>query len=226
MTEMSVAEAAARLGVSPRQVARLADAGELRIARRVGGNLLLDSASVHQRERAHPHRGRPLNAAGAWAALRLLSGERVDNAPDPSTLSRLRARLRRSTADDVAWMVRRRALGAARMQGWGDTAGLVPTGLSALADERWSSLFGLSDAPFDGFDGYVAQQDYAETANRLGLVEDREGDYSIRLVPVGARWEVNHVLVAAVAVDLMESLDTRAAAAGRDVLTRLLKEFA
>ncbi|MFD9826412.1 helix-turn-helix domain-containing protein [Tsukamurella tyrosinosolvens] len=224
MVSLSAAEAAAVLGVSQRQVTRLARAGELEIVGDVGGHLLLDSISVHRRARAGPRRGRPLTAAGAWAALMVLSGEGVEQVVDSPTLSRLRSRLRRSTAEEVAWMVRRRSVGTVRVQGWGDTAGLIPTGVSAISDVRWSVAFGLSVVPIDGFDGYVAEQDYAETARRLGLVEDREGRYSLRLVPVGARWKVDRVLVAAIAVDLMESTGTREAAAGRDVLTGLLAQ--
>ncbi|MGZ9828813.1 DNA-binding protein [Tsukamurella ocularis] len=221
MSEMSVSAAAQHLKVTPRQVARLARSGELTVTRRVGGALLLDGASVHRRAHARPARGRPATPAGAWAALAMLSGETADWL-DPAALSRLRARLRRSCAEDVAWTVRRRSLRIERMQGWGDATGLIPTGASVLTDPYWSDYFELSAVDRGTHDGYVPQKKYAATIRDLGLIEDPEGDFTIRVVPASAGWPVDRVLPAAVAVDLMESLDTREAAAGNLALTRML----
>lgn len=221
MSEMSVSAAAQHLGVTPRQVARLAHAGELTVTRRIGGALLLDGASVHRRVQARPARGRPATPSGAWAALAVLSGQAADWL-EPSAMSRLRTRLRRSTADDVAWMVRRRCLRVERMQGWGDATGLVPTGASVLADPYWSDYFGLSPVDRGIRDGYVSEGDHAALVRDLGLVPDPEGDVTVRVVPADAGWSVDRVLPAAVAVDLMESLDTREAAAGARALTGML----
>lgn len=218
---MSVADAAERLQVTPRQVARLANRGELTVARTVGGVLLLDGASVHRRAQARPHRGRPLSAAAAWAALALLSDESVDWV-DPPVLSRLRARLRRSSAEEVAWLVRRRMARVKRMQGWGDNTGLLATGTSVLADPYWGELFGLATVHRDDFEGYVAEDRVESTARDLGLIEAPRGEYYLRVVPTEARWPVDEIYTATVAVDLMESLDTREAAAGHRVLTQLL----
>lgn len=54
-----MAAAAAELGVSKRQVTRLARARDLDVTREVGGALLLDSASVHRWAQRRRLRGRP-----------------------------------------------------------------------------------------------------------------------------------------------------------------------
>lgn len=222
MSEMSVSAAAQHLKVTPRQVARLARSGELTVTRRIGGALLLDGASVHRRAHAQPNPGRPATPAGAWAALAMLSGETADWLA-PAAMSRLRTRLRRSSAQDVVWMVRRRSLGIERMQGWGDATGLIPTGASVLTDPYWSDYFELSRVDRGTHDGYVPQKMYAAVVRDLGLIKDPEGDFTLRVVPSGAGWPVDRVLPAAVAVDLMESLDTREAAAGNLTVTRMLR---
>lgn len=222
MTEMTSAAGAKILGVSARQIARLARAGELTVTRVVGGALLLDGASVHRLATQGRHNGRPWSAATAWAALALLSGEHVDWL-DASALSRLRHRLRASDASQLCWMTRRRAA-VHRMQGWGDDKGLLSSGASALHDEAMSSLFDLA-AVDRGAEGYVRARDFAALVTALGLFEDVDGELTVRVVPDDAGYAVDRVLTAAVAVDLAESLDTRESAAGMRVLTGLLDAF-
>jgi excisionase family DNA binding protein len=222
MSEMTASAAADLLGVSQRQVERLARAGDLTVTRTVGGALLLDAASVHGWAQRDRHHGRPWSAATAWAALTLLSGERVDWLR-PSALSRLRHRLRSSDASELAWQVRRRAA-VHRMQGWGQDTGLVRTGVSALSDSELSALFELSPVA-RGIDGYVRANEFSAVVAALGLVEDVAGNARVRVVPEDAGYAVGHVLTAAVAVDLSEALDTRESAAGQRVLQNLLEEF-
>ena len=223
MSEMTTAAAAAQLSTSTRQVERLAQAGELTVTRIVAGALLLDGESVHLLSQMRRHRGRPWSAATAWAALALLSGERVDWL-SAAAMSRLRHRLRASDASELAWMVRRRAA-VHRMQGWGDDTGLLRTGISALRDSSMSSLFDLT-AVDRGIDGYVRASDFTALATSLGLVESQSGDVRVRVVADDAGYTVDHTLTAAVAVDLMsDSLDARESAAGRRVLQRLLDDF-
>ena len=59
----------------------------------------------------------------------------------------------------------------------------------------------------------------------LGLVEDRDGDVTVRVVTDDSGYAVDHVPTAAVAVYLAESLDTRESAAGLRVLKDLLDAF-
>jgi len=222
MSEMTTVAGAEVLGVSARQVARLARTGELTVTRTVAGALLLDGASVHRLAKQDRHNGRPWTATTAWTALALLSGERVDWL-DNSAMSRLRHRLRASSASELCWMTRRRAT-VQRMQGWGKDTGLLPSGVSALRDQAMSELFDLT-AVERGTDGYMRALDFADVATTLGLFEDVEGDVTVRVVPEDAGYGVDHVLTAAVAVDLAESLDTRESAAGLRVLADLLDAF-
>lgn len=219
MSEMTTVAGAEALGVSARQIARLARAGELTVTRTVAGAFLLDGASVHRLARQGRHKGRPWTAATAWAALTLLSGERV-HWLDSSAMSRLRHRLRASSASELCWMTRRRAT-IHRMQGWGKDTGLLHSGVSALRDPAMSELFDLT-AVDRGADGYVRARDFAHLVTTLGFFDDVDGDVTVRVVPDDAGYAVDHVLTAAVAVDLAESLDTRESAAGMRVLEDLL----
>ncbi|TQC42884.1 hypothetical protein EEB14_46205 [Rhodococcus sp. WS4] len=233
MGEMSVAAAAAELGVSGRQVTRLARAGELVVTREVGKALLLDAGSVHRVAQTDRHRGRPWNGDVAWAALAMLSGVGVDWI-SPSQASRLRHRLRRASADEVAFLARRRAR-VHRMRGWGDdlntlvTGGYVAaTGVSALAHvEGVADRFDLSGTGGGGaVDGYVLGDDLTGVIDTFGLVADGQGDVTVRVVTALDRFFTTTTLpVAAIAVDLMESLDTRERSAGARVLGELLNDF-
>lgn len=222
MAEMSTATAATHLAVSERQVARLAQAGELTITRVVGRTLLLDAASVHRRAQRDRPNGRPWAPPTAWAALALLSAEHVDWL-SASALSRLRHRLRAADADALIWATRRRA-SVHRMHGWGRDVGLLPTGVSALRDPAVSALFDLSPVE-RGSDGYVWARDFADVVAASGLFDDTEGEAIVRVVPDDAGHRLDSPLTAAIAVDLAESLDTRESAAGRRILARLLDAF-
>jgi hypothetical protein len=222
MSEMTTVASAEVLGVSARQIARLARAGELTVTRTVGGALLLDGASVHRLAKQGRHNGRPWAAAAAWTALALLSGERIDWLDAPA-MSRLRHRLRASSASEVCWMTRRRAT-VHRMRGWGKDAGLLHSGASALSDYAMSELFDLTAVEW-GADGYVGASNFADVVKKLGLIDDVDGDVTVRVVPDDAGYAVDQVLAAAVAVDLAESLDTRESAAGMRVLEGMLDDF-
>src|SRR4051812_28953468 len=97
--QMTSAQAAAALGVSVRQVQRLAESGELTEVARVGGNILLDSHSVHRLAQRGRQRGRPWSIETAWAALELLDFGRTTRL-NAAQRSRLRARLRSMDAEE------------------------------------------------------------------------------------------------------------------------------
>jgi hypothetical protein len=64
----------------------------------------------------------------------------------------------------------------------------------------------------------VCASNFADVVKKLGLIDDVDGDVTVRVVPDDAGYAVEHVLTAAVAVDLAESLDTRESASGTRVL--------
>lgn len=100
MELMSAAEAADKLGVSERQVRRLAAAGDLP-ARRVGDRWLVESDAVRNRFRSEPRSGRPLSARMAWAVLGTVGSaveaeplrDPIDSIEDRRVRHRLRALL-------------------------------------------------------------------------------------------------------------------------------------
>lgn len=142
---------------------------------------------------------------------------------DSAALSRLRHRLRGARATEVAWLARGRAR-VHQMRGWGQDTGLIPTGVSVLGYPHLAALFDLSPAE-RGADGYVAARHFNDMVTSLGLFDDVEGDITVRVVPDDAGYALDRPLIAAVAVDLSESLDTREAAAGERVLDDLLDAF-
>jgi hypothetical protein len=71
----------------------------------------------------------------------------------------------------------------------------------------------------------VCASNFADVVKKLGLIDDVDGDVTVRVVPEDAGYAVEQVLTAAVAVDLAESLDTRESAGGTRVLENLLDAF-
>src|SRR4051794_36184074 len=99
-SEMTTIAAARVLGVSSRQVQRLAAAGELTEVGRIGGNLLLDANSVHRLAQRGRQRGRPWSEETARAAVDLLDAGRTTRL-NAAQRSRLRARLRDVDAEEL-----------------------------------------------------------------------------------------------------------------------------
>jgi len=230
---MTVHDAAAALSVTERQVTRLARAGSITIAREIGKSLLIDSASVHRMAQASRRRGRPWNQDVAWAALTLLSHRTVDWIRAPEQITRLKHRLRRSNADEVAYLARNRAT-TYHMETWGegDADGLIrggylaATGISAIIHvPKTAARFGLSAARHDKADGYVVDDDFADVVEEFGTLS-HNGDVTLRVVSdLNPFFRTPTLPLAAVAVDLMESLDTRQRSAGTRVLQELLDDF-
>ena len=226
-----MADAAAVLGVSMRQVERLTQAGDVTETGRVGRALLLDAASVHRCAQSRRRRGRPWDAGTAWSALSILSGLPVDRLP-ATHRTRLVNRLRRSTADEVAYLARRRQVAVHRMRGWGgELAGagsvLVASGVSALgADPAMAARFGLTSSGPDSVEGYVLERHLETLTATFGLVPDPVGEITLRAASAAfPALGAGTVPVAAVAVDLMDSLNTRERSAGNRVLQELLDDL-
>ncbi|MBP1054882.1 hypothetical protein ACH49M_31145 [Rhodococcus qingshengii] len=232
MDEMTVHDAAAALAVTERQVTRLARAGTITITREVGKSLLLSSASVHRIAQTTRRRGRPWNPDVAWAALALLSHRTVDWISPPEQITRLKHRLRRSNADEVAYLARNRAT-THHMDTWdGDADALIrdghlaATGVSAIihVPER-AARFGLSSTLGDKADGYIVDDAFEDIVEQFGMLSP-DGDVTLRVVTaLNPFFDTTTLPIAAVAVDLMESLDTRERSAGTRVLQELLDDF-
>jgi len=223
---MTCAEASRVLGLSMRQVQRLADGGRIAVIGHVGRTALLDTRSVLQLRQVGIARGRAWNEATIWSAIALLDGEADVGIGDASRRWHLRERLRQLAAEELvrlgvhrACVVRYRA-SAVQVSKIGKHLALA--GVSALDyDVGVAETFGLAQSDSDGIDGYLAAERAAELVQRFFLTEDQRGNVTLRLTE-GRRGNGRVASITTVALDLAESLDTRQRAAGLEVLRREL----
>ncbi|NKY39169.1 type IV toxin-antitoxin system AbiEi family antitoxin domain-containing protein [Cellulomonas septica] len=214
---IGTAEAAARLGLSRRQVNYLVAAGELRQVVRGA----LDATSV-DRYAAVPRTGRQAwSEPTAWAAIALLTDHQVTWL-GPSQLSRLRGRLRELTPERLVERCRDRA-SVHRYAAHRST--LPRIGADVVTPDR--SLLGLAARADSTVDGYVARDQLSSLVHGHGLTEDEDGLLTLRATAMDI------VLVAALAggpvlaaVDSAGSLDARERRAGLDTLERVLERHA
>jgi hypothetical protein len=223
LVDMVTSEASRRLGVSQRQVQRLAASGRLAGARRVGNSLVVDATSVAVLNSQAVRRGRPWTPGVAWAGLWRLSGlETGWVTGQPST--RLDERLARLDARSLAWATRGRA-SVARFRASGTALSLIGgrlrlTGVSALDQGR-----DLLAPATDRIEGYATAEELGMLVEEFYLVPDDLGPVTIRVAdhPAAASW-VGLMPVAVIGVDLLDSADPREQAAGEHLLDTLLKE--
>ncbi|WP_024442046.1 MULTISPECIES: helix-turn-helix domain-containing protein [unclassified Mycobacterium] len=219
--EMPLSEAAQILGVTPRQAQRLAASGELGHTRRVGRTVVVTPAAVY---RAHNNgttsRGRPALPATAWTALDLLSGREAQGQFE----RRLADRLSTMSPIELARFARRRAtitqLRVISRSAQRDlpenliAAGLKPTGMMSPLITDWGLAGGRTEDVIDGY-LYVGPD---RTLRELGLREESGGRIALRILDA----PVEPLPPAVVALDLMESMDSRARSVGHDRLTEMI----
>jgi hypothetical protein len=215
------AEAADRLGIDRSRIRALASSGQLR-AEKVANRWWLDVGDVERRVAHGPEVGRPVEPRRAWALLFLLSGE---DAPWVSGVerSKLRAVARDRSINELLPRLRRRA--EVRYLAAGDRARLeigsapdfVRSGVSAAEHH------GVSLRSSRVLDGYIRRDSAKRLIYRHALrdVEEGAADAILRVVDY---WPFKHqkfAPAAAVAADLVDSLDERAVRAGRELSRRL-----
>ncbi|MFP3712580.1 hypothetical protein [Puerhibacterium sp. TATVAM-FAB25] len=218
MPLLGVRDAAERLGVSTRQIQHLVTQGELTaLARGV-----LDSGSVDRFLAVHGTlRSRAWSAATAWGAVALLS--EVDASWMGGTQrSRLKARLRSLTAEELVERARARAL-VARFVGHSSVLGRVAQTVVNTAVMR--SDLGLAGSAV--LDGYLTLDDRDTVTRRFSLVPDNEGTIVLRATtfPIQTVREIASAGIVLTALDLAESLEMRERRAGIDALTLALDKF-
>jgi excisionase family DNA binding protein len=198
MANVSVAEAARRLGVGvPRIHKRIAD-GSLR-AQRIGSQWVVDELSLLRvAERREP--GRPLSARSAWAIVALAEGdEEALSALAPVERSRAKARLDdllslvaepsreeddvRRIASALRLLFRNRAARELRKAAVADLPKL-------REDPRWQSLMSpaVSGIASSDIDGYLAASD-VEPVSRESLLmpADADANVVIHVLPEGQK---------------------------------------
>lgn len=221
---LTASETAVKLGISRQAVLRLAGSGRLTVSGRAGRAVIIDPASVERLAQAGTRRGRPWTPRIAWAALALLSGGKPDWISS-SERSRLKARLRRIDPVELNLLARgkdfvtvHRATPAVIPE-VADT--LLPTGGSAMADPELADRFGLT-AGGGTAEGYLMADHVADLTAAFGLVPDPGGNIILHELTIDEPFAAGEVPLAAVAVDLMNSLRTRERSAGARLLQELL----
>jgi excisionase family DNA binding protein len=225
MEYLSVADAAARLEVSPRRVRQLLKDGGL-AGHRVGKTWLVVADELESRLKSPPSPGRPLSSRSAWDVLAALS--EVDEGLEPlapSARSRARSRAKQlrghpSSIDPDEWRsaLRRRA----RLHRCYAHPGVIA---DLLADRRVVRS-GISAAQHHGADlvvvggaeGYVRASDLDGVMNQYALspVSKADANVWLRVVSEGGDWLFQGRVAPApvVAADLMERDGYRDHAAG------------
>lgn len=220
---LTVAQAAARLGVGQEQVRRLARCGKLP-AYKVGRTIVLDDDAVDRRARLPIKAGRGLAPRTAWAALWLLSQDEVDwlTAADRS---RLRSRLRSWNAEQVVTAERSRAdrydlrVLPAYLDRVLGAEGVVASGMSAAAAVGADVVAATAAAEV-----YCAAETLAALRRDLSLSDRGETNLVVRVPRYDRLLLAGYTDMpsAVVAVDLAESVDVRTRRAGLTLLADAL----
>lgn len=217
--ELTLAEAAARLGVTPRQAQRLAEACRLQVVRRVGRVQLVEDTAVAQlaREARSTRRWSP---ATAWAAIELLEHGRTERVTG-STASRLRRRLPTPSVEELVHLAADRAqtlrLTQTRRRPAALEEALVLSGRSALATPAVAARLGLTAGDVGLVSGYLHRKDLPAVLERFGLMTDAEGEVFLHVTD---HPPVDSLLTTA--LDLAERGTTRERAAARALLQEAL----
>ncbi|HEX3828275.1 MAG TPA: helix-turn-helix domain-containing protein [Sporichthyaceae bacterium] len=212
--EVSVAEAAARLGVSSRRVRQRIARGHL-AARRVGRVWVLEEAQLGRSERV----ARPMSARVAWAFLDMLDGGRGEGVsqPEQSRLRKKRELLRNGDAASLlrSWLpnradVARYVAARADLPALREDSRLVRSGLSDLRS-------GLAAAGF--VEGYVSAGDLDALVNEYLL--SQQGRPNVVLHVLGDRSLPDPVPLPVLLADLADHDGPRESAA----VERLIKDL-
>ncbi|MBI4349216.1 MAG: hypothetical protein HY553_20430 [Elusimicrobia bacterium] len=215
-------EAARQLRVNGSRVRQLAAAGALP-GRKVANRWLFDAGAVQRRRVQSPASGRPYEPRTAWGVLFLASHEPASWLR-PDERSRLRRRIREGLLDHDCGRLAKRGLARYLVAGERARAALerdprfVRSGVSAAAEQ------GASLRSPGVLEGYLPQVDVERFAYRFALQSADELSADLILRSVAGFWPLDGRRVApaaAVAVDLLESLDQRTRRAGGELLRKI-----
>ncbi|ATE57129.1 hypothetical protein [Actinosynnema pretiosum] len=218
---MTVADAAARLGVTPERVREVAATGRLEVLRLGPRSTLVSAESVARRVAGAPGAGRPLSAQGAWSVLLLASGI----TPPWAVPTRYRGFARRPLREWPKLMARRsrvcrvRVLGAVRERLVGRPD--VVVGGAAAADRHGLGLVVPGDDPVEL---YLPPEVEAELRGRRGIGWDSPNpNVVLRVLPPlswGALFADGVVPKAVAAADLLDLGDDRSRRVAAELLGR------
>lgn len=229
---LSTRDVAAALGVSERRVRALVSQGDLAAAR-VGPSLLVEPESLARYQSVGRARTRALSPRMSWAAL--LSDlatrdvDRVNTAFGLSYTEQGRLRKRRSRdASDWSWLARRRdrvdrvTVRNAYLPDVLAYHGAIASGMSAL-DHYDVDLTTRADSA----EIYTSAETAEALTQEFSLRADAVGNLVMHVLPeIDAVHELlddrSTMTAATVAVDLLETGESRAGRAGLDLLQRVL----
>lgn len=225
---MTTAEAAEELKATRPMVHKLLKKGTLLVAGHAGCSILIDSASVQRYKSRSTMKGRSWNAATAWAALKIIEGG-TPGWIDATSRYRLKQRLKIMDPAELAAavvtkdQVKRYPIAPAGISRAADY--FLPTGTTALNDSEVADRFGLAAGRTDVLEGYLDTVRAPMIANGLSLVEDPAGNVIMHIVDDGYGFGGPGTSDAAIAVDLMESLNSRERAADENMLKEILTQW-
>jgi len=222
---LSVPEASAQLGVNQSRVRALLASGQL-AGDKLGGRWVVSQDGVHARLRLPKGHGRQLRPANAWSALALASGheerlgerrdwQRMLQLLDDRGIEGLLPRLRDRAA------VQRFYCHPGVLDRLAEADALLLSGVSAAGTYELGLVAG------EEVDAYVPHDAATAVAKRFGLEpRDAGANVVLRVLPrnVGAPARGPVAPLAAVAVDLAEQTEARAARVGHEILRRLDRE--
>lgn len=210
MNNLMTRDAAEVLGVSQRQVTDLLHAGKLVGEQLRDGTWLVTPRSINERLSLNSGAGRHWSSASSWALLGELSGQ-ASTGLSPSTVARIRRRIRTSTAEEIARKVANRTVAHRyTADSIAKTAGeLVLTGVSAIAMIS-SELSGQTPI----VEGYLRGESLTSFVRRQLLSANDNGNVIIYESHTSAGFEGRYAPDAVIAADLARSAATRERSAG------------
>jgi len=226
VVELSVSEAAERLGVTRARVRSLLAAGRL-AGRHAGSLWLVDGDAVAQRlESVASAKGRPFSTRIAWSAAALLDGQDISWLTT-SERSRLRSRLRQGDAQTCRWRMRSRASTTRYRIADADIGDLISTRGVVLGGISAASHYALGLG--HGHEAEVYTDAAGQLVDEFFLVESARGNLVLHSEIAGWHLKtartvdgVSVVPRLVVAADLLDSDDTRSRSAGDRLLKQIL----
>ena len=221
MTVVSTGDASKALKLTPQRITELVRAGDLEGTQLSDGTWLVETSSFAAYENVRASAGRPWTKHSSWALLYLLSDFEPDQI-SATTASRVRRRIRESTATEIATKVSKRsAVHHFSSDDREKTArALFLTGRSAT-DTIETNLAGQNRV----VDGYIRNGTLENFIDKHLLVPDTKGDITIYDRDESTVWKGFYAPRAVVAADLARSTSTRERSEGLQALDRMRTQW-